>query len=156
MTRIYTRGTPLDRFMSHFEMITESGCWIWMASTYTRGYGRFRLSNETITGAHRAAWELFKGPISDDVLVLHKCDVMPCVNPDHLFLGDYSDNIIDCQKKGRFFSAGSKFEKYSQLNWDKVRKIRVSTDTVSRLARYYNTTPRTVGRIKRNETWKES
>lgn len=31
----------------------------------------------------------------------HTCDFPPCVNPDHLFAGSQSENIIDSVLKGR-------------------------------------------------------
>jgi hypothetical protein len=41
------------------------------------------------------------GPIPDGMLVLHTCDNPPCVNPDHLYLGTWKDNMQDRIKRGR-------------------------------------------------------
>lgn len=40
------------------------------------------------------------GEIPDGMCVLHKCNNKPCVNPDHLYIGDYRDNAIDRSKDG--------------------------------------------------------
>jgi len=75
-------------------------CWLWTASFGTHGYGQFQL-NGTMRPTHRIAWELTRGPIPAGLCVLHKCDVRPCVNPDHLFLGTKGDNSRDKVQKGR-------------------------------------------------------
>jgi hypothetical protein len=41
------------------------------------------------------------GPVPSGMLILHKCDVRGCVNPDHLFLGTAKDNTRDMMTKGR-------------------------------------------------------
>jgi hypothetical protein len=71
-----------------------AGCWIWKG--VTTGYGTFRGQ-----AAHRVAWQIEHGLIPDGMMVLHRCDNPPCVNPKHLFLGTARDNAQDARSKGR-------------------------------------------------------
>jgi hypothetical protein len=79
-------------------------CWPWTAAIHGRRnskYGSFSISPTNIQQAHRVAWELAKGPIPDDMNVLHSCDNGLCCNPKHLFLGSQADNVHDMVAKGR-------------------------------------------------------
>ena len=97
--------TTVQRFELKYEVVTETGCWIWTAATYKSSggdlYGNFQIDG-ALDGAHRAAWRLFVGPIPEGMHVLHRCDVSLCVNPAHLFLGTNQDNVDDKMRKGRF------------------------------------------------------
>lgn len=73
-----------------------SDCWYWYGARNWAGYGIFGNKK-----AHRVSWELFFGKIPEKLLVLHRCDLTCCVNPEHLFLGDHRTNAMDCISKGR-------------------------------------------------------
>jgi hypothetical protein len=76
-----------------------SGCWLWQGSL-RNGYGRLKRGGR-LHSVHRVSWELYCGPLTDDILVLHKCDVRNCINPKHLFIGDHQANSDDKWDKDR-------------------------------------------------------
>ena len=80
----------------------DNGCWVWQRPPNSRnGYGRLMWDHRLIM-AHRLAYILTYGPITDPTMrVLHRCDNPPCINPDHLWLGTQLDNIADRVAKGR-------------------------------------------------------
>jgi hypothetical protein len=78
-----------------------AGCWLWLLSCGSHGYGNASTVRERVTTAHRVSFEAFKGSIPSGMLVQHSCDNKWCVNPDHLSLGTDATNAIDKQLKGR-------------------------------------------------------
>lgn len=89
----------MERFWNKVNK-TES-CWLWIASVGSNnGYGCIKFEGKT-QQAHRVSWKLRHGEIPAGMLVLHRCDIPLCVNPEHLFLGTQSDNMRDCRDKGR-------------------------------------------------------
>lgn len=59
-----------------------SGCWLWVGSRTTAGYGSFFFSKQRY--AHRFAYELCIGKIPDGLELDHLCRIRCCVNPSHL------------------------------------------------------------------------
>jgi HNH endonuclease len=78
----------------------NSGCLLWTGGYSTYGYGVIGYGGR-IWQAHRLAWINVHGPIPLGALICHRCDVRGCINPDHLFLGTPSDNMVDMHEKRR-------------------------------------------------------
>lgn len=94
--------TLKDRLLENVVIVGE--CWVFTGFKLPNGYGRIGQSKDgerKVLLAHRASWESHHGPIPGGMMVLHKCDNPPCVNPSHLFLGTGSDNMQDMLAKGR-------------------------------------------------------
>ena len=69
--------------------LTECGCFAWLGGTSGQDeYGRVRWQEpdgqRRTKSAHKAAYELAKGPVPEGYEVDHLCNMPWCVNPDHL------------------------------------------------------------------------
>ena len=86
---------PLQRRLAERSVLDpKTGCLLWAASRNRSGYGHLFWKGVPQL-AHRAAWLARHGPIPTGLYVCHRCDVRPCINADHLFLGTQKDNMID-------------------------------------------------------------
>jgi hypothetical protein len=134
---------PEDRFRKFIEIDIETGCWIWIGSrqgTKPWDYGSF-WDGDKIEKAHHYSYEIHKGPIPTGILVLHKCDNPPCVNPDHLFLGTTQDNVDDMFAKGRNHALKGSENGNALLTEETVLKIRSDIRPVKEIAKDYGVSP---------------
>lgn len=92
--------TAEERFMAKVSPEPMTGCWLWMGSAYTKGYGTIWYIDR-LWAAHRLAYTWWRGAIPAGMQVCHWCDTPACVNPDHLWLGTHRANMADRNHKKR-------------------------------------------------------
>jgi hypothetical protein len=114
----------IERFYNKITIVTEgpdTGCWNIDYASNQGGYTKTSIKGKHID-SHRFMY-LIQHPEEniDNLCVCHSCDHPWCVNPDHLWLGTDSDNVLDKIYKGRQLK-GSEIGT-SSLNEDLVKEI---------------------------------
>jgi hypothetical protein len=133
------------RFRKFFKKGNENDCWEWKGCISSSGYGTFH-TNIGMMLAHRVSWTIYNGEIPEGLLVLHKCDNRVCINPNHLSIGDQSNNINDMYNKHRHSNR--------KLSDDDILFIRASKDNQLKLAAKFGVSQGNISMIKSGKTFK--
>lgn len=137
----------IKRFLGKVDR-QPNGCWNWTGTRNSGKYGLAWIGRKRVR-AHRLSWMLFCGSIPEGKMVLHTCNNRKCVNPDHLYIGDGSDNNIDRINDGYVHECPTHRKLYSG-EVEVIRKLirsRIPYRTIARLFKVHHST---VSRIKRD------
>lgn len=89
-------------------------CWLWLG-TPGGVYGKFRLGNRQHY-AHRVAYMMWVGELSDNSVVHHTCGNPRCVRPTHLQLVSPVHNVAEMHERHTYLRAIRRLE-------NEVRKL---------------------------------
>lgn len=101
LSPIVTHETKEERFWRQVKKSEEKdGCWVWTASESGKfagkkdkqGYGMIYHDGKREM-AHRFSFKLLKGEIGEGMQLDHLCRNKMCVNPDHLQIVTYLENM---------------------------------------------------------------
>ncbi len=108
--------------------VLANGCWEWTGTKVGAGYGRVCFGGRHQL-SHRLVYRLCVAPVTKTQEVCHNCpggDNPACCNPAHLWVGTHTDNMRDCEAKGRNSHPGRRGEQSgtAKLTEVDVREIR--------------------------------
>jgi hypothetical protein len=158
----FPKVRPLsERFWEKVDIRTTDECWEWQAAKDKRGYGVIsdKPNDKNSLAAHRVAYELHYGANPADALVCHRCDNPSCVNPHHLWLGDYGDNNRDARDKNRRYQPDVSGEnngraKLSLTDVALIRQHYNNDMTAEQLANRFGVSVSTVRYAAKGKSWK--
>jgi hypothetical protein len=150
------RGPIEQRFWLYVDKRGPDDCWEWNGALGPNGYGRVSTKKNPDMIASRVSYELTKGEIPKGRVVMHSCDNRKCVNPAHLSVGTYLDNMRDMIEKCRSVHnpmRGSKHPRCKLSEID-VLSIRASNESSGVLANRYGVSKSTIDHIRLRITWR--
>ena len=152
-------SNPATRFWMKVDKTSSpNGCWLWTAALNADGYPHFPCPETNEYRGNRIAWRLVNGAIPDDKYVLHKpeCHNRKCVNPDHMYLGDQSQNAQDMKTNGTHHSPAGEENGNSLLTESAISEIRntYKRGNVGALAKKFNVSPACIRDVLLGRTWK--
>lgn len=141
--------------------VTEAGCIVWLGPKRPSGYGLTRVDGRTVS-VHRVSYFLANGSIPR-LDICHKCDNPSCFNPDHLFAGTRSENMLDASNKKRLrcqidptvMPVGVKHPR-CVLSESQIEEILFSSETSYTLAKKFSYSSANIGRIRKGLAWVET
>lgn len=151
------KGWMKARLRSRVQIVEgplDTDCWLFTGAQNLQGYGQIKHKQLQI-GAHRFSWEAYKGPIPEGMCVLHACDVKPCCNPDHLFLGTNWDNTQDAIAKGLYRVVGedNPSAKLTEAQVSQIKTMLNDGVSYKEIAMQFTISPSLVQTIKVEKIW---
>jgi hypothetical protein len=144
-----------DRVKAQTE-VNENGCHIFTGAKDDCGYGRIHQGKKLVR-LHRATYEKVHGAIPKGKVIMHKCDVPACINPDHLVLGTQGINVQDMiDKKRNKIMRGSEhgMAKLTESDIPIIRQQLEIGQSCASIARHYGVSEGMIRHIKTNKSWK--
>lgn len=131
----------------------EFRCWEWQGGFSGGGGGKSRPTlwiKKRNTSASRLSYATFVGPVPKGKLVCHICDRGDvCINPSHLYLGSYKENLNDAEVSRYLQEKG-------ELTERNVRGIKLSfLEGISneKIARCYGISTKLLEQVRKKLSW---
>lgn len=82
-------------------VITPEGCWVIPKVKAKDCYPRIRYYGTLWKAANLVFYLKRKSEWSPSLYICHKCNNKKCFNPEHLYLGTNSENLLDFHRPSR-------------------------------------------------------
>jgi HNH endonuclease len=141
------------RFWAKVQKSTDpNGCWAWTAHRRF-GYGGITI-NKRVYLAHRLMLAAKLGrDLLPDMEACHACDNRACVNPNHLWEGTRSANVLDAVGKGRWVNNRGERQGAAKLTEAIVVAIRSARGSQRLIGQRFGVGQSHVSRIRSGQRW---
>lgn len=142
-------GPVEERFWHFVSNGAPDACWPWTDNSDKDGYGAIRTPSTQLR-AHRVSFEIHNPDVSiKGMVVRHKCNNPPCVNPAHLLAGTHLDNMADRMEAGHFYS--NEDHPNTKFSNEVVAQVRAASGTHEEVAARFGMSTSQAGNIRRGQ-----
>lgn len=145
-----SRARDLSYIAERSEVL-ENGCWQWTGSVNHSGYGKASYQNKSVR-ANRLAFFFKNGywPF----IACHTCGNNSCVNPDHIYDGNYKTNHEDQRTQGKLVvGEKNKSSKLTEEDVFNIINLKNSGMSKSEISRIYGVSSTTIYAIFNGRIW---
>jgi len=125
--------SAVERFNDKYVPDPNSGCWLWIGSLNQAGYGQLQVNGRKEL-AHRFSVNEFQGKQIGSNTVDHLCKNKICVNPNHLEVVTFQENLLRSNGMAAVNQAKTTCDKGHPLDG-----LRACKTTISGMTRYCKT-----------------
>lgn len=147
----------IERFFKKVGIGLNEQCWKWQGSNDGKhGYGRIAFRGKTYISS-RVSYFIHYGFDPKSLMVCHKCDNPPCVNPHHLFIGTRRTNMTDRDLKGRNNIPKGEahyLHRFTEKDVIQIRTLYKNGAMQHEIAEVFNTSQSVIKSIVNGKTWK--
>lgn len=136
----------------------RSGCWIADCCISAQGYPVVTHQRKRLTLTRLVLEKKIGRDLAVGEVTRHRCDVRPCINPDHLMVGTDADNVRDMDERGRRVTVPSRGADHgcavlTESDVLEIRDRRQAGATLRELADRFSVTVSTISLICLRKTW---
>lgn len=135
----------------------DNDCWEYNFQKDRNGYGHIHFGGKygSYIFTHRLVFEIVNNvTLSIKDFICHNCDNPSCCNPDHLFLGNAKDNMIDMKNKNRNYITYGERSGMHKLTTEEILRIREDKRSLRIIANEYGVVKSTISIIKNRKSRK--
>lgn len=134
----------------------SGGCFEWTGMRDKNGYGMISVNGDSRRVPRVVMWLLAEMPLMGELPVLHHCDNPPCWNPEHIYVGTYSENTRDAVRRGRIQARQGSRSSQAKLNEEIVYGIKTrlrAGEPQAQIARSTSISKQIINDIAIGKTW---
>ncbi len=120
-------------------------CIEYEGARFRYGYGQLPRPLGGTRYAHRAVMIEHHVPIAG-MIVRHRCDNPPCINPEHLTVGTQADNVRDMMERGGHRGSNGPYKVTPEVR----ERVLAMDGPCRKVASEIGLSPSTIQRIRRN------
>ena len=135
--------------------VIDGECWLWTGNRHARGHARLTIKGRN-HAVHRLMYELRRGPIPENKILLRRCQHPHCINPGHYRLVTHAQKGRLLQQEGRY-ACGSRTScaKLTEADVKRIRRLHAAGKRSCRqLAEEYDVDGSNIIRIVLRQRWK--